>query len=678
MVISFELVSEIILLFGQIIFGLYVLIMSKKSQAGFAFATICFSLSLWSIGGYMLNNVTSITEVEYWGKYIFLGPVLLAYSFLYFSFVFPNGSVKNVLNGILFALTMIFLVLVPTPFILKSGGLSIHGPIPTWGIAYPAFGVYFVVFFVWGVFNLFGKYQRALGRGKNQVRYVLLGLFLTFFFGIIFNLVFPSLKISNYVNLGPFFTLTTIGFTAYAITKHRLMDISVIISRTVAEVITILIQGAIYLLLVWLYTGQISGKIDSFFLTFTILYGILVGQTHQKMRLFMQTTSDKLFLRGHYDYYKELAEASLRVVQKLSLPDILKVLYDTFNNVVEISNPRIFLPENFSDPERPAHRFLVYDQEKFRPKAEGETIAADSKTVEDLVKSRQPIINIHDQHNELIMPCLLEDRLIAIFALGQKLSEEHYTDEDLHLLETLASQVAVALDHTRSYEKIKVELESAEKQLDRSQRLAALGTLTAGVTHEIRNPLTVIRSETERLPNKERDLEYLTQFRDLILKHIDRISGIVQRMLAMAKERVHEEKEIDLTELLNNSLQLINFKAVTVQKDLSLVPVIKGDQVELEEVFVNLFQNATDAMPNGGTLTVRTYIDDGRAVVEISDTGKGIPSEIQEKIFDPFFSTRHEGVGLGLSIAYRIIREHGGDIKLTSEVGKGTTFKIIF
>jgi signal transduction histidine kinase len=678
MVISFELVSEIILLFGQIIFGLYVLIMSKKSQAGFAFATICFSLSLWSIGGYMLNNVTSITEVEYWGKYIFLGPVLLAYSFLYFSFVFPNGRVKNVLNGILFALTMIFLVLVPTPFILKSGGLSIHGPIPTWGIAYPAFGVYFVVFFVWGVFNLFGKYQRALGRGKNQVRYVLLGLFLTFFFGIIFNLVFPSLKISNYVNLGPFFTLTTIGFTAYAITKHRLMDISVIISRTVAEVITILIQGAIYLLLVWLYTGQISGKIDSFFLTFTILYGILVGQTHQKMRLFMQTTSDKLFLRGHYDYYKELAEASLRVVQKLSLPDILKVLYDTFNNVVEISNPRIFLPENFSDPERPAHRFLVYDQEKFRPKAEGETIAADSKTVEDLVKSRQPIINIHDQHNELIMPCLLEDRLIAIFALGQKLSEEHYTDEDLHLLETLASQVAVALDHTRSYEKIKVELESAEKQLDRSQRLAALGTLTAGVTHEIRNPLTVIRSETERLPNKERDLEYLTQFRDLILKHIDRISGIVQRMLAMAKERVHEEKEIDLTELLNNSLQLINFKAVTVQKDLSLVPVIKGDQVELEEVFVNLFQNATDAMPNGGTLTVRTYIDDGRAVVEISDTGKGIPSEIQEKIFDPFFSTRHEGVGLGLSIAYRIIREHGGDIKLTSEVGKGTTFKIIF
>ncbi|MFH1683467.1 MAG: ATP-binding protein, partial [Candidatus Margulisiibacteriota bacterium] len=81
---------------------------------------------------------------------------------------------------------------------------------------------------------------------------------------------------------------------------------------------------------------------------------------------------------------------------------------------------------------------------------------------------------------------------------------------------------------------------------------------------------------------------------------------------------------------------------------------------------------------DGGKLNIRTYIEEGRAVAEVSDTGKGIPPEIQEKIFDPFFSSRHEGVGLGLSIAYRIIREHGGDIRVKSEVGKGTTFKILF
>jgi signal transduction histidine kinase len=478
--------------------------------------------------------------------------------------------------------------------------------------------------------------------------------------------------------MGAWFSLAFIGSTAYAITKHRLMDISVVISRALAETLTIVFQAVLYLLLLFIYQAVTGRQVGLALLLATILYIIFVGQTHQGLRLFLQTTSNKLFLRGKYNYYKELSEVSLRVGRDLSLPAILKTLQDTFVNVVEISDPRVFLPEYFNDPEKVSKRYLPYDLEKVAPVTGGEEIVLDSKLVEQLIRERRPQIDPHDPTHELTVPCLLEERLIAIFVLGRKLSEEHYTDEDIHLLEVLASQVAIAIDHTRSYEKIRADLEVAERQLNRSQRLASLGTLTAGVTHEIRNPLTVIRTETERLANKERDLEYLKQFRELLLKHIDRISNIVQRMLAMAKERTHEESEVDLVELLNGSLQLINFKEVKPHKDLELLPMIKGDPVELEEVFVNLFQNAIDSMPNGGDLTVRTFIDEGRAVVEISDTGKGIPPEIQEKIFDPFFSTRHEGVGLGLSIAYRIIREHGGDIKLTSEVGKGTTFKLLF
>jgi signal transduction histidine kinase len=237
----------------------------------------------------------------------------------------------------------------------------------------------------------------------------------------------------------------------------------------------------------------------------------------------------------------------------------------------------------------------------------------------------------------------------------------------------------MALDHTRSYEKIKVDLEVAERQLARSQRLASLGTLTAGVTHEIRNPLTVIRSETDRLANRERDLQALRQYRELVLKHVDRIAGIVQRMLSMAKERPSQhEADVDLNVIINSSLQLVTISRISLKKELKKVPLVKGDPVGIEEIFVNLIQNAIEAMKEGGTLTLRTYAENGRAVAEVSDTGKGIPAEIREKIFDPFFSTRHEGVGLGLSIAYRIIREHGGDIKVTSEEGKGTTFKVLF
>jgi signal transduction histidine kinase len=278
----------------------------------------------------------------------------------------------------------------------------------------------------------------------------------------------------------------------------------------------------------------------------------------------------------------------------------------------------------------------------------------------------------------LVVPCLLEDRLIAFFALGPKLSEDPYTDEDLRMLKTLANQVAITLDHTRSYEKIKADLEVAEIQLERSERLASLGTLTAGVTHEIRNPLTVIRAETERLANQERDLEYLKQFRSLVVKHIDRISGIVQRMLQLAKEKEKQEVDVRLDEMIETTLQFFTISRLSVKTDLQPVPPIKGDPEALQEVFVNLIQNALDAMGDKGELALRTYKDDGHVVAEVSDTGKGIPEEIREKIFDPFYSTRHEGVGLGLSIVHRIVREHGGSIKVESQVGKGTTFKLQF
>jgi signal transduction histidine kinase len=399
------------------------------------------------------------------------------------------------------------------------------------------------------------------------------------------------------------------------------------------------------------------------------MYGILVGQTHQRIRLFIQTTSDKLFLRGKYDYYKELSDASTKVGEKLSLPSILRILYETFYNVVEVSNPRIFLPVHFTEPERTSERYVPYDKKTFTLQKTGEDIKFEDQLVKQLISTRAPILDPHRPDRELVVPCLLEDRLIAIFVLGRKLSEDPYTNEDIRLLEVLASQAAVALDHTRSYEKIKVDLEVAERQLAR---------LTAGVTHEIRNPLTVIRSEAERLANQERDLNYLRQFRDLMLKHVDRIAGIVQRMLSMAKEKPKQEAEVDLNVIINSALQLITISRISLKKELNKVPQVKGDPVGLEEIFVNLIQNAIEAMPGGGTLILRTYTENNRAVAEVSDSGKGIPAEIQERIFDPFFSTRHEGVGLGLSIAYRIIREHGGDIKVSSERNKGTTFKILF
>ena len=656
--------------------GIFVLFTKRISRQTILFSAFAFLVFFWSFFYFLAFQTSNYSFSAFLFRTCMIAGALILPVFTEFVYTLVGKEIKSIYRWINFGVAALIISTIYTNLYASDGGpfLVYHywpliGTMSSIQIIHYAANIFFSLGELfrasfWGVYRL-----------RQQAKIVLFGTFLGYLgaatnFLLWFRIPFPPV-----LNLLiPIYVMSV----AYAITKHRLMDISVIISRALAEILTVLYLGTIYLSLVWLYRIYISVRIDLPFIIWTVIFGIIVGQTFQRTRLFVQTSSDKLFLRGKYDYYKELSDASARVGEKLSMGSILGILYETFYKVVEISKPRIFLPEYFTDPQKTAEHYVVYDKETHLPESSGEQINFNDPLVGQLILTRDPILDPHKPERELVVPCLLEERLIAIFVLGRKLSEDPYTDEDVRLLEVLASQAAMALDHTRSYEKIRADLETTEKQLARSERLASLGTLTAGVTHEIRNPLTVIRSETERLATQARDMVYLEQHRGLVLKHVDRIAGIVQRMLGLAKEKPAQKVDIDLNELINSTLELFTISRISLKKDLQEVPRIKGEPEELHQVFVNLIQNAMEAMPEGGRLTLRTYVEDGRVAAEVSDTGKGIPEEIREKIFDPFFSTRHEGVGLGLSITYRIIREHGGDINVRCEEGKGTTFKILF
>lgn len=647
----------------------------NRTKTNFTFFLLTLSAAIWQIGTFLALLSNNPEIAFFWTKFSYIGVTLIPVTM--FHFIVNQFNIKKFKMPVFWAYIIAIGIFIPlTWFNIFLKGVYRY-PWGFWFKAAPLHPVYvfsYSAFFFFNLLLLYWTFRKIIGLEKERIRYLLIALFISYG-GAIDYLADYGIRVYP---IGYVFVVICLMVIAYAITKYRLMDISVIISRAVAEILTVVYLGTIYLSLVWLYRTYVSVRIDLPFIIWTVLFGIIVGQTFQRIRIFVQTSSDKLFLRGKYDYYKELSEASARVGERLSLASILRILYETFYEVVEISKPRIFLPEYFTDPQKTPERYVVYDKETHLPKSLGEQIDFDDPLVGQLILTRSPILDPHKPERELVVPCLLENRLIAIFVLGRKLSEDPYTDEDIRLLEVLASQAAMALDHTRSYEKIRADLETTEKQLARSERLASLGTLTAGVTHEIRNPLTVIRSETERLANQARDLVYLEQHRGLVLKHVDRIAGIVQRMLGLAKEKPTQKIDIDLNELINATLELFTISRISLKKELQEIPRIKGEPEELHQVFVNLIQNAIEAMPEGGRLTLRTYVENERAVAEVSDTGKGIPEEIREKIFDPFFSTRHEGVGLGLSIAYRIIREHGGDIKIRCEEGKGTTFKILF
>jgi two-component system, NtrC family, sensor kinase len=228
-----------------------------------------------------------------------------------------------------------------------------------------------------------------------------------------------------------------------------------------------------------------------------------------------------------------------------------------------------------------------------------------------------------------------------------------------------------------------------EGQLAQAEKMSSIGLLAAGVAHEVNTPLAVISSYTQMLAKQLRGDERMTALLDKITQQTFRASEITNGLLNFSRTGAAEFKEIDINFVIRETLMLLEhqFKQAHIAVEQKLednLPLIRGNQGKLQQVFLNLFLNARDAMVPGGTLRVSTS-SNGYVAVRVSDTGSGIARENLRRIYDPFFTTKNaqrdgerRGTGLGLSVTYGIIQEHAGKIQVDSEPGRGTTFQIEF
>jgi signal transduction histidine kinase len=235
-----------------------------------------------------------------------------------------------------------------------------------------------------------------------------------------------------------------------------------------------------------------------------------------------------------------------------------------------------------------------------------------------------------------------------------------------------------------SHRKLKEQTDvlfQTEEQLRRADRLSALGELSAGMAHEIRNPLGSIKGAVEILKDDYSPDEAKYEFVQILLKETDRLNIIVQEFLGFARPKQPEFQPADVNETIESVLTLTAQEArragVRVEKKLDgSIGKRNLDAGLLKQAFLNIVLNAIQAMPKGGALTVESGLRDGMVEVKIADTGTGIPEENRKKLFSPFFTTKKNGTGLGLAITYRIIENHRGRIDVASEPGRGTTFTV--
>ena len=299
-------------------------------------------------------------------------------------------------------------------------------------------------------------------------------------------------------------------------------------------------------------------------------------------------------------------------------------------------------------------------------------------------------------HSLVVIPLLVQEKALGAIAADHVEPGKSLTKETLESVMTFAQQAGLAIQNAFRYQELKrfsqqmeekiqtttADLRKTEAQLIRSEKLAALGQLAAGIAHEIRNPLTSINILINSIREKKTDEISYQEDLGVIEEEIHRINEIVEQFLRFARPAPPLLKKTEIVSLFEEILQLLRpqleRQKISVQKDLRTLPPMTIDQEQMKQVILNLLMNAMQAMPKGGRLKLGGQVseDDQWVQLFVQDSGIGIPPEDINKLFDPFFSAREGGIGLGLSIAHRIIDQHHGRIEVESTPGKGTFFMI--
>lgn len=795
----------------NIALGTFVYFQNRKSTINISFSAVIYIVAIWAFSIGMFLESKNLDQLFFWSKTFYFVGTLIPGVLLYFSTVFPtewpalNKPQKFLifLPSIILIPLILFSQLMVKEFYIHADGIdALIGPL------YLYYFIYYSAFMGMAFLNLFRKYRDASMVDKIRIRYVFWGASVVGVFGTLFNVVLPWLGNYRLIWVGPYSTVFLSGLISYAIVVHRLLSIEVVIQRAFIYTLATGLIMALYAVAVILSEQIFRGlfRYSSAFLTG--LAALIIAIIYQPLVRSLWNLTDRLFFRGRYDYQKTLRSVSSAIATKIRLEDLSRLIITTFVETMGVSEIS----------------FLIYDRDRKRfrsvylelPQAgtsRYKRIELDEESsIISWLKKTKDILILEELKEEsevkeeggrlgvaIWVPIVSKDELIGVISLGNKLTGDIYSYEDIGLLSTLANQTAVALENARLYEEVVnarnyiqeilesmvtgvltvdargslvtfnpmaetisglssaevlgrsyeevfskksvlvqviegtlkdrcytnfeaglvskkrglvpvsvsstvlfdsrnkkigalvslidlTEVKELEGKVRQADKLGALGTMAAGMAHEIKNPLSSMKVLSQLLPLKYQDQEFREKLLEIMPREIDRIDRIVESLLSFARATAPQFKKLKIEEVIEENMKYFaeqakssGVKIVTTYGDL---PEIEGDHDQLSQVFSNLILNALQAMPEGGELKIETrpgkQIENilQNVIIMVADTGHGIPPENLKRLFDPFFTTKYAGTGLGLSISHNIVDGHHGSIDVKSEVGRGTAFTV--
>jgi len=700
------------------------LLRGRKTKTNILFIILCTLGSFLYLDILLVAHVESaetaltISRIDHF-FIVFLIPV-----YIHFFHTYLNVSGRRWLVPAAYIYALILAGFTPTAYYIESMQPQFYGFFAKGGIVYPFFGLGAVFVTVY-ILIVLAQAVRAANNSakKKRLKYVFAGLGLM---GLMNSLdILPLLGYSIYPpgNLS-FVPLIIFGIGLF---RHDLLDTGFLLKKGLIYSILTALLTCLYALVI-LGLDMVFKDIDfSRSTVFPILFFLLIALLLGPVKNRIQTFVDRVFYRGRSDYRKTIKNVSQMIVSVLDIKEIGKRLTDTIVDALMAGHCELYLKGESSSG---------YVNFSIQKAGERKYMSAATGSVSSLIRfveeKRKPIIrqNLLDQADkssdrqllseldkvraEIVLPMVFKTRVNGFVILGEKLSGALYSREEMDLLETLASQTALAVENARSYSKIEdlnknlerkvaertlslqralAEKEKTQEQLVRSESLAAIGQLVAGVAHELNNPLASVKSLiqttleelqdlSKRVPLDPEMLEDL-RFAD---KELRRAAEIVKSLLGLSRQTQTYAEAVSLNTVVQDALRIL----YNQYKDLPLnivesygrdLPDIQGNFANLGQVALNIIRNAIQAvLHTSGKIMISTRFDNRllQVVFECSDTGPGIPESIRRDIFKPFFTTKAvgEGTGLGLYICHEIVTKHGGSLKLKSNDWGGASFAV--
>jgi signal transduction histidine kinase len=509
--------------------------------------------------------------------------------------------------------------------------------------------------------------------------------------GFLYILPFLSIKAFPFGN----FTIPLYCVIAtYAILRYRLMDIHLVIKKGMVYSLSAGILASFFVVLVLTMTKYVSSAAGITSHTITIIAALTLAVLFNPLKNSVQRVIDKNFYKRTYNYFDVIRDVSHKLTTMFELNTINEFIANTIFDTLGLNSIYVLNAASGRNCEVIYQRFNKYTNKKKLNIAEQGNLTHDSELIRFMIDSEDILMKdelpafeekigqdgIERIRRELELcggeaaaPVFIEGQLALFLILGEKLSGDMFTREDINLLKTITDQIAIAAKNARLY-----------KDKLNSEKLASIGMMSATFAHEVRNPLTSLKTFAQLMPEKYNDVEFREGFSKIVVGEIQKIDDLISDLLDFSAEKKSARiTEYDLVEILDETIAYakgklrLDKKNIVIEKKYARESLIMtGDVKQLRTLFTNLVTNGCQAMNGEGMLRIEINPDGENVNVAITDTGQGISLNDIEKIFDPFVTNKETGTGLGLPISKKIVEEHNGSLHVESTLSEGATFTV--